>query len=127
MITTIADVEGGATALSEIDLLELCRRFRLPPPDLQRRRIDESGRFRYVDAEWTAARLLVEIDGSHHMDVRHWAADMLRQNQVWVAGDRILRFPAWLVRTEPATAAHQIRSALKAATPPHAGPPHRTP
>lgn len=127
MITTIADVEGGATALSEINLLQLCQRFRLPAPDLQRRRIDDSGRNRYVDAEWTGARLLVEIDGGHHMDVRHWAADMLRQNQIWVAGDRILRFPAWLVRSEPATVAHQIRSALIAAGPPHAGKPHRTP
>ena len=127
MITTIADAEGGATALSEINLLQLCRRFRLPAPDLQRRRIDESGRNRYVDAEWTGARLLVEIDGSHHMDVRHWAADMLRQNQIWVAGDRILRFPAWLVRSEPATVAHQIRSALIAAGPPSAGRPHPTP
>jgi very-short-patch-repair endonuclease len=115
--TTIADINGGAMALSEIDLVRLCRRFRLPPPDLQRRRIDESGRNRYIDAEWKGARLLVEVDGGHHMDVRQWAADMLRQNQVWISGDRILRFPAWLVRAEPATVAHQIRAALIAAGP----------
>jgi len=113
--TTIADATGGATALSEIDLVRLCRRFRLPPPDLQRRRIDGSGRNRYVDAEWRGAHLLVEVDGGYHMDARQWAADMLRQNQVWIAGDRILRFPAWLVRAEPATVAHQIRAALIAA------------
>jgi very-short-patch-repair endonuclease len=113
--TTIADITGGATALSEIDLVRLCRRFRLPPPDLQRRRIDESGRNRYVDAEWRSAHLLVEVDGGHHVDARQWAADMLRQNQVWISGDRILRFPAWLVRAEPATVAHQIRAALIAA------------
>ncbi|WP_245665726.1 DUF559 domain-containing protein [Actinoplanes subtropicus] len=124
--TTIADVSGGATALSEIDLVLLCRRFRLPTPDLQRRRIDESGRNRYVDAEWKSARLLVEVDGGHHMDVRQWAADMLRQNQVWISGDRILRFPAWLVRAEPATVARQIRAALIAAGPAFAGRLDRT-
>jgi hypothetical protein len=50
----------------------------------------------------------VEIDGAHHMDVRRWADDMLRQNQVWIAGDRILRFPAWLVRAEPAVRAADL-------------------
>lgn len=120
MTITIADARGGATALSEIDLVRLCRRFHLPAPDLQRLRIDQSGRSRYIDAEWTSARLLVEIDGGHHMDVRHWAADMLRQNQIWISGDRILRFPAWLVRSEPGTVAHQIRAALIAAGPIHA-------
>ncbi|MGW4502297.1 hypothetical protein ACWENR_27280, partial [Micromonospora sp. NPDC004336] len=33
-----------------------------------------------------ATRSLTEIDGAHHMDVRHWAADMRRQNDVWTSG-----------------------------------------
>jgi hypothetical protein len=49
------------------------------------------------------------------MDARHWAADMLRQNQVWIAGDRVLRFPAWLIRARPAEVADQLRAALAAA------------
>jgi very-short-patch-repair endonuclease len=114
IVTTIADAEGGAAALSEIDFVRLCRRYRLPAPDLQRRRLDESGRNRYVDAEWSAFRVVVEVDGGYHMDVQHWAADMLRQNQIWIAGDRILRFPAWVVRADPATVAQQIRAALTA-------------
>lgn len=36
ILQTIADCEGGATALSEIDLVRLCRRYRIPMPDLQR-------------------------------------------------------------------------------------------
>ena len=110
--TTIADVEGGATALSEIDFIKLCRRHRLPRPDLQRLCTDDAGRNRFVDAHWTSAGLLVEVDGGHHRDVEHWAADMLRQNQIWIAGDRILRFPAWLIRSDPAAVAAQIRQAL---------------
>ena len=57
----------------------------------------------------------MEVDGAHHMDVRHWAADMLRQNEIWIAGDRILRFPAWLIRQESAQVANQLREALRAA------------
>ncbi|MBB2942479.1 very-short-patch-repair endonuclease [Actinoplanes lutulentus] len=111
--TTIGDVEGGAESLSELDLLALCRRFRLPLPEQQRFRLDADGRRRFLDAYWAEARLHVEIDGAHHMDVRYWAADMLRQNRVWVRGDRILRFPAFLLRTDPAMVAGQLREALK--------------
>ena len=108
----LADVEGGAGALSEVDFLALCRRHRLPPPDLQRRRADADGRWRFIDAYWAEHHLQVEIDGAHHMDVRQWAADMLRQNQIWLRGERLLRFPAWLVRTDPAVVVAQLRAAL---------------
>jgi very-short-patch-repair endonuclease len=108
----IADIEGGADALSESDFLALCRRHHLPCPTLSRRRRDADGRLRFIDAYWPEHRLQVEIDGAHHMDARHWAADMLRQNQIWIAGDRILRFPSWLLRTDPASVATQLRAAL---------------
>ena len=113
--TTLADIEGGAHALSEIDFVALCRRFRLPRPDLQERRRDADGRNRFLDAYWKEWRLHAEVDGAHHMDARHWAADMLRQNQVWIAGDRVLRFPAWLVRADPPAVARQLHAALTAA------------
>jgi hypothetical protein len=112
---TLADVAGGAEALAEIDLVALCRRYGLPQPDLQERRRDGSGRWRYLDAYWRRWRLHVEVDGAHHMDASHWEADMLRQNAVWIAGDRILRFPAWLPRRRPAVVADQLRKALEAA------------
>ncbi|MEW2440477.1 hypothetical protein ACFFKH_16215 [Micromonospora marina] len=112
---TTADIAGGAEALSELDFLTLCRRHRLPVPDLQERRRDQSGRLRFLDAYWRRWRLHVEVDGAHHMDVRHWAADMQRQNDVWTAGDRILRFPAWLLRSRPDEVAATVRRALIAA------------
>lgn len=115
VLETVHDVGGGAQSLAEIDFVRLCRRFRLPHPDLQEPRIDRSGRRRYLDAYWRRWHLHVEIDGAHHMDVREWAADMRRQNEIWVAGDRILRFPAWLVRRQPEQVAIQIRAALVAA------------
>jgi hypothetical protein len=113
--TTLADIEGGAHALSEIDFMALCRRFRLPRPDLQERREDADGRNRFLDAYWKQWRLHAEVDGAHHMDARQWAADMMRQNQVWIAGDRVLRFPAWLVRADPSAVARQLHAALAAA------------
>ena len=112
---TLADIDGGAHALSEIDFVELCRRYRLPVPDLQERRHDADGRARYLDAYWKRWCLHAEVDGAHHMEVGHWAADMLRQNQVWISGDRILRFPAWLIRAHPDEVAAQVRAALRAA------------
>nr|WP_239542806.1 DUF559 domain-containing protein [Micromonospora terminaliae] len=112
---TLADLAGGAEALSELNFLTLCRRYRLPEPDLQHHRRDAAGRRRWLDAYWREWRLHVEVDGAHHMDVRQWADDMRRQNDVWTTGDRILRFPAWLVRAHPDEVAATLRRALRAA------------
>ncbi|MFC7547564.1 endonuclease domain-containing protein [Plantactinospora sp. GCM10030261] len=112
---TVDDIAGGAQALSEIDFIRLCRRHHLPRPNLQKHRTDAGGRTRWLDAYWHEWRLQVEIDGAHHMDVRQWAADMLRQNDVWTAGDRILRFPAWFVRAHPDRVVTAVRNALRAA------------
>jgi hypothetical protein len=112
---TLSDVAGGAEALSEIDLVRLCRRHGLPTPDGQQRRRDADGRMRYLDAYWRRWRLHVEVDGGHHMDVRHWAADLRRQNRIWIEGDRILRFTAFDIRHRPAEVVTQLRAALTAA------------
>ncbi len=106
---TAAYAEGGATALSEIRFAQLCRKHGLPQPDRQARRRDASGRVRFLDAYWKAYRLHVEIDGAHHMDAVHWGSDMLRQNEVWLKGDRVLRFPAFLLRSDPDRVVSQIR------------------
>jgi very-short-patch-repair endonuclease len=57
----------------------------------------------------------VEIDGCQHLDVRQAWADMRRQNQLWIAGDRVLRFPAWALRSDPDAVLAQVRQALRAA------------
>jgi hypothetical protein len=82
MITdTLEDIAGGAHALSE------------PPPDRQASRTDSAGRRRWLDAVWKAARLVVEVDGRHHMDAAQYWADMDRDNDLTVDGYRVLRFP----------------------------------
>jgi very-short-patch-repair endonuclease len=115
VVETARDAAGGATALSEIDFIRLCRRAKLPIPDLQERRTDASGRIRYLDAYWHLYRLHVEVDGAHHMDAGQWEADMRRQNDVWISGDRILRFSAWQVRHRPAEVIEQLQRALNLA------------
>jgi hypothetical protein len=109
---TLADVAGGAHALSELDLADLLRRFGLPEPDRQASRRDQHGRRRWLDALWEAARLIVEVDGRWHTDVVNWWEDMKRDNEFTINGYRVLRFPAYAVRSDPERVAQQIRNAL---------------
>lgn len=112
MRATLADVAGGAEALSELDFCDLVRRYHLPEPDRQVRRVDGEG-YRWLDAVWEWARLVAEIDGRWHMDVPAWWADMQRDNALTVDGYRVLRFPAFAVRDHPKVVADQIATALR--------------
>jgi very-short-patch-repair endonuclease len=87
----------------------------LPLPARQSVVVDASGRRRYRDAYFEEWRVHVEIDGGQHMEVASWWADMQRQNAMWVAGDRVLRFPAWAVRNKPKKVIATVRAALVAA------------
>jgi hypothetical protein len=115
IVTTAADAAGGAHSLAELDFLSLSRRVGFPEPTLQQVRHDATGRKRYLDFVYEEYSVHVEIDGSHHLDVRQAWADMSRQNALWIAGERVLRFPAWLVRERPDEVAAQVRAALVAA------------
>jgi hypothetical protein len=111
----VHDIEQGAQALSEIDFVGLCRRFRLPPPTLQAVRREPSGRRRYLDALWERSDgsvLAVEVDGAIHLAALSWIADQLRQNEVVIGGTPVLRFPSVLVRSEQVVVADQLRRAL---------------
>jgi hypothetical protein len=109
------DAAGGAHSLPEVEFLRLCRRAGLPAPECQVSRIDRAGRRRYLDAYFKDYGVHVEIDGEQHAGTLARWADMERQNDLWVAGDRVLRFPAWIVRRRPADVAAQVRAALEAA------------
>ena len=112
---TVNDVVGGAHSLAEIDFIGLCRRNGLPEPIRQATRTDVDGRRRYLDALFPQWRIVVEIDGGQHLEVRQAWADMQRQNALWIAGERVLRFPAWAIRADPTAVASQLRAALTAA------------
>jgi hypothetical protein len=101
----IRDIRGGSQALSEIDLVRVCRRFGIKEPDRQVKRMDSHGRLRYVDAEWKlpdGRRVVLEIDGAHHLEVQNWQADMRRERGLVVRGAQVFRATAIEVRVEPA-------------------------
>ena len=112
---TAADAAGGAHSLAELDFLGLVRRAGLPEPSRQKIRYDAAGRRRYLDVYFDLWALHVEIDGGQHLDPRTAWSDMRRQNELWIAGDRVLRFPAWAVRNRPQLVVAQLRAALTAA------------
>jgi hypothetical protein len=108
-----ASVAGGAEALSELELTALLRRYGIPEPDRQASRRDQRGRRRWLDAVWEAAKVIVEVDGFWHTDAATWWADMSRDNDFTVTGYRVLRFPAFAIRTDPDRVAQQIMTALR--------------
>lgn len=99
----LRDIAGGSEALSELDLVSLCRRSSLRVPDRQVRRRDPSGRLRYLDAEWRLpfGTVVLEVDGSHHMTAAHWESDMRRERTVVASGAVVLRATANEVRLAP--------------------------
>jgi very-short-patch-repair endonuclease len=112
ILQTAEDAAGGSHSLPEIDFLRELRRARIPPPSRQVVRRDAAGGKRYLDAYFEEYGVHVEIDGSHHLDVRQWWADLRRQNDLWIAGDRLLRFPGFIIRTRPDEWVPQLRAAL---------------
>ncbi|MEU4367506.1 DUF559 domain-containing protein [Micromonospora chersina] len=115
ILTTATDAAGGAHSLGELDLLGLVRRAGLPEPRRQVVRRDAAGRRRYLDAYFEEWRVHVEVDGGQHLDPAHAWADMRRQNDLWVEGERVLRFPSWALREHPEAVVTQLRAALRAA------------
>ena len=116
MGAAIDDIAQGAHAMSEIDLVRLCRRAGLPAPTRQALRVEPSGRRRYLDAEWTRAdgrRVVVEVDGALHLSPRNWWDDQLRQNELVIANDIVLRFPSVVLRTDPEHVVGQLRRVLR--------------
>jgi hypothetical protein len=115
VLPALHDIAGGAQALSEIDFGALCRRFGLPQPRRQVVRTDPRGRRRYVDAELVGPDgrvVLVEVDGALHLLAKQYWQDMDRANELTIAGERLLRFPTVVFRTQPARMADQLSRAL---------------
>jgi hypothetical protein len=100
----LADIEGGSQSLAEIDLLRLCRDCGLMPPTRQAKRRDASGRTRFTDAEWRLPDgrvVILEVDGSFHMDVEQWEDDLVRQRQLSAPGRTIVHCTARELREDP--------------------------
>lgn len=113
ILQTLADIAGGAQALSELDFGRLViRQFGLPEPDRQVARRDARGKRRWLDAVWEQARVIAEIDGAAHLDALEYWDDMDRDNGFQLKHYQVFRYPAWVVRHNPEYVAAQLREAL---------------
>jgi very-short-patch-repair endonuclease len=109
--TVVNDLLDGARSLGEIDVVAECRRRGLPVPERQVLRQDKRGRY-YLDVCWPDHRLVVEIDGIHHLWAENVVGDALRQNSLALAGDTVLRLPLLGYRLAPDEFFQQIATAL---------------
>ena len=101
---TLGDIAGGSHSGAELDMARLCRRFRIRPPDRQRPRKDRGGKKRWTDCEWDlpgGSVLVLEVDGSFHMEVEHWGADKKRTRRLTRRDRLVIGCTAYELRHEP--------------------------
>ncbi|OFE15975.1 hypothetical protein BA895_05215 [Humibacillus sp. DSM 29435] len=105
--TVVRDVCDGAHSLGELDFARLCRTRGLPEPDRQSVRTLPDGRV-YLDVAWNDIGLVVEIDGGHHALALNAVADALRQNELVLGAERVLRIPVLGLRLDPNAFLNQV-------------------
>jgi len=104
----LEDHLAGSTATRndfEERFLSLCRRYRLPQPEVNVPLLDY-----VVDFFWREAHLVVEVDGRATYGTRRaFQADRDRDGRLAVAGYRVIRFTWWDVTRRAAVVADRIR------------------
>lgn len=108
----VQDITDGATSLGELDFATMCRQRGLPEPDRQVVRRTARGRI-FLDVRWRQARLVVEIDGSHHGWGLAMVSDHLRQNEVALRRDIVLRITLLGLRVAADDFFDQVERALR--------------
>lgn len=108
----LAEMGGGAQSVAEMDVGRLCREFRLAQPTRQVARRDATGRVRYTDCEWKLSdgrTLVLEVDGSFHMDVDHWEDDIARQRALTTPDRIVIRCTSRELRDNRERVARDLR------------------
>lgn len=108
---TLADIDGGAQSGAELDVGRMCRDFGLAPPIRQTPRTDSAGKRRWTDCEWRLLNgtiLVLEVDGSFHMEVRQWGDDVKRARRIAAVNRIVVRCTAYEVRHEAAELAADL-------------------
>jgi very-short-patch-repair endonuclease len=103
----------GAETLLEVRHHEITTAHGLPLPDRQRRLGDAvvDGLYECPDG----SQLVAEFDGKlGHLDAEGWWADMHRDNRHTIDRLGVLRFPGYLLLTDPHGVATTIAAALTA-------------
>ena len=110
----VADLVGGAQALSEVDFLRFCRRHGFPRPALNVR-LDTQGRRRYLDAEFRrpdGTILRVEVDGGVHLSLAQRLVDTRHDNDDVIDRRLTLRFLSIQIYDDDPVAATQLRRGI---------------
>ncbi len=108
---TLGDIAGGAQSGAELDVRRMCRRHGLVPPQRQRARVDRAGRRRWTDCEWDlpgGGILVLEVDGSFHLEVLQWEADLKRARSITTRTRVVVRCSAYELRHEDADVARDL-------------------
>lgn len=106
-------IPDRATSGLELQVLAICRRYRLSPPEVN----ELIGPYR-VDFLWRAEGLVVEADSqTYHRGVLAKREDAERDRYLERRGFVVVRFTDEQIDEEPAWVAAEIRTHLKAAAP----------
>jgi len=108
----LADIAGGSHSVAELDVVRLCRHHDLALPSRQVKRLDAGGRTRFTDCEWRLRDgrvVILEVDGSFHMDVGHWEDDLARQRRLTSPDRLVVRCTARELREQPARLVRDLR------------------
>jgi len=111
MRVVLEEIAGGAQSLGEIDIKRMCSKHRIAAPRRQVRRRDSGGRQRFTDCEWVLAggrALILEVDGSFHMDAEQWEDDLARQRGLSAPDRLIVRCTTRELRDQPELVARDL-------------------
>lgn len=107
----VRDISMGVQAIGELDFSRLCRERGLPEPFLQEVREDSRGRV-YLDVRFRCG-LVCEIDGVQHDFALQPTADRIRQNEVTLSSDKVLRYTNIGLRLDPDVFLDQVERGLR--------------
>lgn len=108
----VMDIADGAQSLGEINFAVACRKRGLPTPSRQVMRRGPRGRV-YLDVYFEEYGLVVEIDGAGHLWGLAQVDDNVRENQVVIDGDRVLRVNVIGLRLDEDALMDQVTAALR--------------
>lgn len=103
----LLDIADGAHSLGELDFAAMCRRRGVPEPT--RQAVVRTGQGRcYLDVRWDHIGLVVEIDGTQHVQGLTRTRDHLRENSLALRDDTVLRIDLVGLRLEESAFMDQV-------------------
>lgn len=96
LVDLAADLAGGVRSLGELDVARAMRSRGLPEPERQVLRRRPSGT-EYLDADFPAYQVSLEVDGAQHDKPSARARDLVRDIRLAAEGRSVIRIPleAW--------------------------------